>query len=390
MAHNSTPSVTDSIASDGSSSFNASTPLWQYVTRLEKAESGGNTKFTCNFCKVTFTGSYSRVKAHLFQISGTGIRACKKITKEELARLKKLQEEVDERAKAVIPREVPRPSDGKIPTSLETRSVKKRAMTQLEKSWAVAARNEIDEEVARIFYTGCPSFNLAKNPHFIKSYVMLSESGIKGYKPPSYNKIRTTLLDRERVHVDRLLQPIRSTWARKGVSIVCDGWTDVQRRPLINFIAITDGLPMFLKAYNCQGERFWQVKRGLKELVIREDWNEYQEDNIDKANFVREKVLDETGFWKKIEFILEFTEPIYEMLRITDTDKPCLHLVYEMWDNMIDKVKDIIYKHEGKSESEDSPFFNVVKTILTDRWAKSNTPLHCLAYSLNPRYSTTH
>jgi hypothetical protein len=49
--------------------------------------------------------------------------------------------------------------------------------------------------------------------------------------------------------------------------------------------------------------RFLQVKRGLKELVIKEDWNEYQEDNIDKANFVRGKVLDEIGFWKKIEFI---------------------------------------------------------------------------------------
>jgi hypothetical protein len=42
--------------------------------------------------------------------------------------------------------------------------------------------------------------------------------------------------------------------------------------------------------------RFLQVKRGLKELAIKEDWNEYQENNIDKANFVREKVLDEIRF----------------------------------------------------------------------------------------------
>jgi hypothetical protein len=132
--------------------------------------------------------------------------------------------------------------------------------------------------------------------------------------------------------------------------------------------------------------RFLQVKRGLKELVIKEYWNEYQENNIDKANFVREKVLDEIGFWKKIEFILAFTEPIYEILRITYIDKSCLHLVYEMWDNMIEKVKDVIYRHEGKTKNEESSFFNVVKTILYDRWAKSNTPLHCLAYSLNPRY----
>jgi DNA-directed RNA polymerase subunit K/omega len=237
-------------------------------------------------------------------------------------------------------------------------------------------------------------------------------------------------LDREKVHVDRLVEPLKSTWTRKSLSIICDGWTDVQRRALINFIAITDGGPMFLKAVNCQGEvkdkffiftiikeviekvrpqnvvqvvtdnasvckaagmliesqypsifwtpcvvhtlnlslknicaarntdanqivydecswiniivsvvfviknfinnhsmrlhmyfqccdlkllsavetrfasvivvlkRFFQVKRGLKELVIKECWNEYQDDNVDKANFIREKILDEIGFWK--------------------------------------------------------------------------------------------
>jgi Protein of unknown function (DUF 659) len=47
----------------------------------------------------------------------------------------------------------------------------------------------------------------------------------------------------EIIHVDRLLEPLKSTWTRKGVSIIYDGWTDVQRRPLINFIAIMDGEP---------------------------------------------------------------------------------------------------------------------------------------------------
>jgi hypothetical protein len=53
---------------------------------------------------------------------------------------------------------------------------------------------------------------------------------------------------------------------------------------------------------------------------------------VHRANFVREQILDENGFWKKVEYILAFTEPIYEMLRVVDTNKLCLHLVYEMWD----------------------------------------------------------
>ncbi|CAL5327444.1 unnamed protein product [Camellia sinensis] len=46
----------------------------------------------------------------------------------------------------------------------------------------------------------------------------------------------------------------------------------------------------------------------------------------------------------------------------------------------------VIYKHEGKRLEDESTFYNVVHQILVDRWNKNNTPLHCLAHSLNPRY----
>jgi hypothetical protein len=73
------------------------------------------------------------------------------------------------------------------------------------------------------------------------------------------------------------------------------------------------------------------------------------------------------------------------MIRVTDTDKPSLHLVYDMWDSMIEKVGVAIYRKEGRRENEFSPFYDVVHKILEDRWNKSNTPLQCLAHSLNPR-----
>ena len=74
------------------------------------------------------------------------------------------------------------------------------------------------------------------------------------------------------------------------------------------------------------------------------------------------------------------------MLREADTDRPTLHLIYDMWDTMIEKVKASIYRFEGKELSEESSFYSVVYKILVDRWNKSNTPLHCLAHSLNPKY----
>ena len=71
------------------------------------------------------------------------------------------------------------------------------------------------------------------------------------------------------------------------------------------------------------------------------------------------------------------------MIRVTDTDKSSLHLVYDMWDTTIEKVKSVIYRHGEKKKNKQSPFYDVV--ILEDQWIKSNTPLQCLAHSLNPK-----
>ncbi|KAL1077755.1 hypothetical protein V6Z11_D10G116900, partial [Gossypium hirsutum] len=132
-------------------------------------------------------------------------------------------------------------------------------------------------------------------------------------------------------------------------------------------------------------KRFKLIKRGLQNMVIGDEWSTYREDDISKAYLVKEKILDD--LWcDKVDYILTFTEPINDMLRIMDTDKPTLHLVYEMWDEMIEKVNTSIYKHEGKKGDKRSTFYEVVYDILIDRWTKSSTPLHCMAHSLNPRY----
>jgi hypothetical protein len=341
----------------------------------------------------------------------------------------------------------------------------------------------------------------------------LANTDLGGYVPPGYNKLRTTLLQQQRLNVERLLEPCKSTWPSKGISITADGWTDPQRRPLINFIAINEDGPMFMGATNTEGEikrkehiaeklisviesvgpknvvqvitdnaanckgagliietkyehifwtpcvvhtlnlalknicdanandadnagllwikqtvesafmiknyimnhgmrlsmfneysklkflavadtrfashvimlkRFLDLKESLMLMVVGDKWSTYREDDVDKAKSVKDKLIDDI-WWDNVKYIIDFTEPIYSMLRAADTDKACLHLIYEMWDSMIEKVKDCIYRHERKEPDEESSFYDTAYAILYDRWLKSNTPLHCLAHSLNPR-----
>ena len=61
-------------------------------------------------------------------------------------------------------------------------------------------------------------------------------------------------MHKEKSNIENLLEPIKKTWNEKGVSICNDGWSDAQRRPLINIMAVLESGPMFLKALNFEGE----------------------------------------------------------------------------------------------------------------------------------------
>nr|CAD1827973.1 unnamed protein product [Ananas comosus var. bracteatus] len=322
-------SGTGGSASGSSSSINDNTPLWKYVKKVEKlGDGGGNMRFECNFCKQVYNGSYYRVKAHFLRISGQGIKGCSKVTSDNIAEMKRLVEEEELRLKNSIPKQVPLPKTitKSSDTSIESMGVqsfeprKKRATstreTALEKSFNVAAQNQLHCEIARMFYSDGLPFNLAKNPYYVSSYTFAASHNISGYIPPNYNMLRTSLLQQERTNIEKLLEPIKSTWREKDLSIVCDGWTDAQRRPLINFLAVTEWtddvacienfilnhsmrLAIFNEFVNLKMlavaetrfasvivmlGRFKQIKRGLQNMVISDKWASYREDDVGKHN----------------------------------------------------------------------------------------------------------
>ena len=64
-------------------------------------------------------------------------------------------------------------------------------------------------------------------------------------------------------------------------------------------------------------------------MVISEQWSSYKADYINKAKSVKKTLLGDI-WWDKVDYILSFTTPIYDVLRKIDTDTTCLHLVCEM------------------------------------------------------------
>jgi len=245
--HRSTTPLTDEYTS-GTGSADNDFPLKAYVTIVQERHEGkgNNATWNCNFCNLTYKGSYFRIRCHLLKEKKNGIAICSKVTNEYLAEMKKLDRIANEKENPV---QVPFPTGTtSLNPPVDTSKRKRGSDGPLDKAFNNAARDHLSSEIARLFYSAGLPFNVARNPYFISAFSYAASTSISGFLPPGYNSIRTTMLQREKANVLKLLQPIKDKWPENGVSIVTDGWTDVQRRPLINFMAISSSGPMFLKA----------------------------------------------------------------------------------------------------------------------------------------------
>jgi hypothetical protein len=93
---------------------------------------------------------------------------------------------------------------------------------------------------------------------------------------------------------------------------------------------------------------------------------------------VEDTVLD-GHFWQQVRYILQFTKPIYIMIRFADTNRPVIGEVYEQMYNMLGQIKDIV-------QPKDAILYDHIHKLVVKRWDNLNVPLHALAYVLTPKY----
>lgn len=113
-------------------------------------------------------------------------------------------------------------------------------------------RETVDLKVIRGLCSAGIPFNALRNPEFVEMLMAVNKAP-KGYKPPSYEKARTSLLDECKRNLERDLVPIQETWYTQGVSIVSDGWSNTKHNPLINVLAVNSRGAMFMYADDFSG-----------------------------------------------------------------------------------------------------------------------------------------
>ncbi|KAH9298202.1 hypothetical protein KI387_029884, partial [Taxus chinensis] len=124
-------------------------------------------------------------------------------------------------------------------------------------------------------------------------------------------------------------------------------------------------------------DRLYAVKGALCSTVVSDAWAAWRQSTSETAVEVRKMVLDNL-FWVDVKFVVDFIQPICEVIRFVDSDKPCLGEVYEEIDSMCERIRKI-------TDSKDPSLYPLIKEKVHGRWNKLNTPLHCAAYALNPK-----
>jgi len=133
-------------------------------------------------------------------------------------------------------------------------------------------------------------------------------------------------------------------------------------------------------------KRLREVKAVLGAMVILEFWSFWRKTDQATSKRVKDTVLDD-AWWERVDLLIQIMDPIISLLRFADTDQPILGEVCEGWDSMIESMRSIILQSEcPEYETSSEAFFTTIQDILVRRWDKNCTPLHCLAYSLNPKY----
>ncbi|XP_062011882.1 uncharacterized protein LOC133728490 [Rosa rugosa] len=209
--------------------------------------SGGTKTWTCKHCNIQFKSSYTRIHYHFFgNLPGkkSEIRRCQSLinNREEYERVRRMVMEAEKKGVS---------SSLKSSTILRQQPQKSTAGA-LDDMFKIMDKNSVDMKVMRGLCANGIPFNVLRNPQFHEMISAINHAP-QGYKAPSSEKARTTLLDECKRSLEKELAPVKDTWFTHGVSIVSDGWSNMKHEPLINIIAANSRGALFLYAQDFSG-----------------------------------------------------------------------------------------------------------------------------------------
>jgi len=216
---------------------------------------GGAKNITCTFCDTPFTGcSSSRAYAHILGRAVLGqtrpnIGACKPIRKDNDDRYAQFKIAQRILNNEMMAKERLHSSSKAKQSVLELTSPAKRTVSGEMK---IVESKTLDSTIANFIYENALSFHVADTQSFAAVVDQCIEFGQqhpgRKYKAPTRRRIGGPLLDSAYEDTAASVQPIMDRAKKYGATLASDGWSDVQRRPITNFMLATRECAVFMKS----------------------------------------------------------------------------------------------------------------------------------------------
>ncbi|MCO5553800.1 hypothetical protein L7F22_007326 [Adiantum nelumboides] len=250
---------------------------WDFVQKLNSI---GRGMFVCKckYCPHVYDGGPNRIRAHILSIKGEGVAACldppdaiKEICKKlhvAKGKMSSQRTDVNDHVDANIEHVLDCQDVEKVSSQSPMLShmdvdinagpsMKKAKLSSdkntLAKAWQMQARKAATVAVRIFFYAEDVSHWKVKSPFFLNMVKAIGQAG-PSYVPPSYHLLRTKELDEEVRCINGDLLDVKEKWKKYGCTIVSDGWSDIRKRPIINFMACSIYGTIFLKSVDTSGE----------------------------------------------------------------------------------------------------------------------------------------
>ncbi|XP_030500899.2 uncharacterized protein LOC115716279 [Cannabis sativa] len=125
-------------------------------------------------------------------------------------------------------------------------------------------QGDADKKIAVFFYSNCIPFGAAKSLCYQEMVDAILECGV-GYRAPSYEKLRSSLLEKMKGELHDCYKKYREEWKESGCTILCDSWSDGGTKSLVVFSVTCPKGTLFLRSVDVSAN--WDDSNYMFELL---------------------------------------------------------------------------------------------------------------------------
>ncbi|KAJ4712848.1 HAT transposon superfamily [Melia azedarach] len=113
-------------------------------------------------------------------------------------------------------------------------------------------QDDADKKIAAFFFHNSIPFSAAKSMYYHEMVNAIAECGVD-YKAPSYEQLRSTLLEKVKGDIHDCYKKHRDEWKETGCTILCDTWSDGRTKSLVVISVTCSKGTLFLKSVDVSG-----------------------------------------------------------------------------------------------------------------------------------------